>query len=237
MKGIESILSNARLRPMPKARKAWLEKKFYETTNAFDYLHGVRIFTSYFLRHPQEFDEKMFCRFGLLVDHLAFKAIPKKRKEFERLALKIYSYVLERVPRSYRAMWGIGRVCLHRHSPKALLYAKRAYRLAKQAGVHKGIWMQHIGIVYENLGMYENAIRWFKRGLRESPNDWGMHLNLVGYYRLRKQFRAARRQAVVLEKLIKKEPPRFLETPWGKKILEVIRDAEKPLPKTKRLAE
>lgn len=236
MKEIESILSNDRIRPIPEQQKTLLEKKFIKTTNEFDYPAGVRFFSSYLRRHPDEFDEKVFCRLGLLVDHLAFKASQKKARRAEQLALKIYSYVLARKPDSHKATWGIGRVYLHRNSRKALPYAKRAFYLSKKAGTSIGMRAQCVGLVYENLGEYRNAAHWLKRGIRENPKDWGMHLNLVGFFRLRKQFRAAQQQAILLKQLVEKEPVRFLKTPWGKKILEVVRDAGKPLPKIKKTA-
>mgnify|MGYP001615148516 CR=1 FL=1 len=219
MKKTESILSAVRTFPVPATQKIRLEKKFYELTNAFDYPAGVQFFSSYLLRHPHEFDEGVFCRLGLLVDHLAFAATKKEARKIEQVALRIYSYVLARKPDSQRATWGIGRVYLHRHSRKALPYAKRAFRLSKKEGVSTGMRAQCVGLVYENLGEYRNAALWLRRGLRENPDDWGMYLNLVTFHRYRKQFRSATRYAAKLETLIhRKEPKEFFSKPWGKKL-------------------
>lgn len=209
---------------------AELEKIFETASNNSRYRWGISAFEKFFKRHQTFFHEKSLCRLGLLYDHFALK-VPRSRRRFEEKALRIYRHVLRRVPDSYRATWGIGRVWWHRKNQKALAYARKAYRLArKKNSASRGMYAQHVGMVYESLGNFQNAERWLLKGLRENPNDWGLYLNLVVFYRYVRKFEKAMRSAARLKRLFMKTPPQFRNTAWGKKITQVIREAGEPLP-------
>lgn len=213
-----------------------LESIFKRATDNFRYRWGVSAFEKFLARHPSFFHEKSLCRLGLLYDHLALRE-SRRRRYYEEKALKIYRRVLRRVPNSYRATWGIGRVWWHRKNRKALPYARKAFLLArKENKATRGMYAQQVGLVYESFDDFKSAERWLLRGLREHPTDWGLYLNLVVFYRYTRKFEKAKRFAGQLEKLFKKTSPQFRRTAWGKKIAQVIQEADRPLPLARKKA-
>lgn len=215
---------------------AEFEKIFEKASNNFRYQWGAAVFEKFFKEHPKFFHEKLLCRLGLLLDHLALKT-PRHRRHYERKALQIYRRVLKLKSNSYRATWGIGRVWWHRRSRRALPYARKAFHLAKKENkATRGMYAQQVGLVYESLGDFKNAERWLFKGLRENPTDWGLHLNLVVFYRYVREFEKAKRFATRLQKLFKKTSSQFRRTAWGRKITQVIREADCPLPLARKKA-
>lgn len=212
-----------------------IEKLFEEATNSFRYEWGVRRVESIFVKHPQLINDHSLCKLGLLYDHLALKQkTDKRRKFYEAKALRLYRQALASNPRSYRALWGIGRVWWHRRDRRALPYAIRAYHLRKRLERSSGLFAQNIGLIYEALGDYKKAEYWLLRGMRENKTDFGSYINLVVFYRLIGDFKKAKKFAVDLRTLYNREPKSFKNTLWGKKISEIIKDAGRPLKVVKK---
>ena len=212
---------------------SYLEKIFYDATNNYKYRWGVNKFEIFLKKHPILIkNEDILCKLGLLYDHLAFKE-KNKRHIHEKKAFGLYKKALKYNPDYFRAVWGIGRIWWHRRSKKAIPYAIKAYRLAKKSKPDYGINAQCVGLVYEALDDYKNAEKWLLKGIEIEPKNWGCYLNLVGFYRLTKQFSKSKFYAKKLETLFKKESKEFKKTLWGQKILISIRDADKEPEKKK----
>jgi len=211
----------------------YLEKIFYDATNNYKYRWGVNKFKTFLKKHPDLIKkEDILCKLGLLYDHLAFKE-KNKRQVHEKKAFELYKKALKYNPNSFRAVWGIGRIWWHRRNKKAIPYAIKAYKLAKKSKTDYGINAQCVGLVYEAIGDYKNAEKWLLKGIKIEPKNWGCYLNLVGFYRLIKQFSKSKFYAKKLESLFKKETKEFKKTLWGQKILQTIKDADKELKKKK----
>lgn len=210
-----------------------LQEIFDEATTNYKYKWGIEEFNKVLKRYPDIEDEDVLCRLGLLYDHSP-AANKEEKKGYEEKAIELYEKVLSFKPESYRATWGIARVYWHRASEKAIPYAKKAYELAKENKENYGMYAQQVGLVYENLGKYEEAEKWLLKGLELEPESWDMYLNLVIFYRLTENFEKSKEIAKKLDELYRKEAPEFRNTAWGKKIQEVIDNADKPLPKAKK---
>jgi len=188
------------------------------------YLSGIVLLKKIQAQYGNFYDEGFFCKLGLLYDHAALSAKKKIKEEYEEKALILYRTVLKKNPSSCGAAWGIGRVWWHRKSKRAIRYAMKAYRLAKRQGI-KGLYAQNIGLIYEVLGDYKKAELWLFRGVKENPAEWGNYLNLVTFYRLMKDFDKSVYYADILKKKIKREPPKFWRTKFGKMIKQSIKEA------------
>lgn len=212
-----------------------LEKIFQKSSNNFYYKEGVEQFEKILAKNKNFFDEKSLCRLGLLYDHLAMYKKSRERKLLEEKAISIYKCVLKKVPNSYRATWGIGRVWWHRKSRHALRYAFRANKFAREAHLKKGIGIntQTIGLVYEFLGDYKNAEKWLIQGMKEEPKEWGVYLNLIIFYRLINKLTKSKKMGEKLKKLFMHESKEFKNTAWGKKVQEIIEKAGKSLEEIK----
>ena len=211
----------------------YLEKIFHEATNNYRYRWGITKFEIFLKKHSvltKKVD--VLYKLGLLYDHLAIRE-KNKRRIHEKKAFELYKKVLKYKPDYYRAVWGIGRIWLHRGSKKSIPYALKAYKLAKKGGIPSAMMTQSVGLTYEAVGDYKNAEKWFLKGIEVEPKNWGCYLNLVGFYRLTKQFSKSKFYAKKLEKLFRKESKEFKKTLWGQKILESIKDADKELKKKK----
>jgi tetratricopeptide (TPR) repeat protein len=211
-----------------------LTADFYRLTNAFKYIQAINLFEREISRVPGlEGDENILCRLGMLYDHAALQDV-KRKKTYEHKALSLYKRALKINPSSVKATWGIGRIYWHNEDKKAIPYAKRAYLLAKRYEKRTGIYIQNVGLVYQTLGKFKEAELWLKKGANAEPKNWAMYLNLVVFFRYTKQFIKSKKYSLVLKKLFSQESTLFKKTPWGKKIAEVIKDAEKELNKIKK---
>lgn len=199
---------------------------FDAAMNNYRYDYGIRKIEEAVATHPDLLNEDMLCKLGVLYDHSGMKESSRVlRRRHEEHAFSLYRRALKVNPNSYRATWGIGRVWLHRRSRKAIPYALKAYHLKKRSGEKVGLYAQNIGLVYEALEDYRNAEKWLLRGLYENRTDYGSYLNLVVFYRMiRKDFKKAKRYAIVLEKLYHDEKEGFKRTAWGKKISQFIKE-------------
>jgi len=218
-------------------RKSIIEKErryinniFTSSTNNFKYAEGIRKLEALSKKYPALNSEDLLCKLAFLYDHLALREKnEKRRKADENIALRLYHRVLRLNPESSRATWGIGRVLWHRNDKRAIKYALRAYRLCKKLGKPVRLYAQNIGLIYEAIENFRRAEYWLLRGAQENRRDFGSYLNLVVFYRLVHKFDKAIKWSKQLEKLYLKESGSFKNTPWGKKIAEVIKDANKPL--------
>ena len=217
--------------------KASLDKIFYDAVNNQKYRVAIRIFERNQRLNPlSSRNEKFLTRLGLLYDHLALKEKSRSRRtRLEKKALRLYRRALRQNPNSPSATWGIGRVLWHRKSRKAILFAKRAYLLSKKYGKEVGLYAQNIGLVYKSLQDNRKAELWLLKGMRYSPKDWGVYVNLVNFYlNTKKDSQSAEKYAKALEKKFKKELPSLRKSKWGQTILGLIHRARIP---TKEKAE
>lgn len=180
-------------------------------------------------KNSTERTEDALQKLGFLYDHAALRQSTIKKKQLEEKAISLYQEVLAINPQSYRALWGIGRVWWHRKNKKAISYALKAYHLKRKLKKKSGLYPQNIGLIYEALGNMRRAEYWLLRGLKENKKDFGSYLNLVVFYRFVKKFDKAKKYAKQLEFHFKRTPKKFQDTPWGKKINEVIAEADQPL--------
>ena len=211
-----------------------LTADFYRLTDAFKYLQAIKLFEKEIVENPElKNNEDILCRLGMLYDHAALQN-KKIKRTYENTALSLYKKALKINPASFKATWGIGRVYWHNTNPKAVRYAKKAYDIARRKEKKLGIYIQNVGLVYESLGKFKESEKWLEKGAAAEPKSWAVYLNLVVFYRLTKQFKKSKKYALKLNKLFDKEPASFKKTPWGKRVVEVIKNSEKELKKIKK---
>ena len=211
-----------------------INKIFERAANNYKYRWGIQKIEKLLKKNINFISEDILCKLGFLYDHLALKQKKINLKKFyENKAIKLYQQALKINPKSHRATWGIGRVWWHRKNKRAISYATRAYRLKKINDGKIGLYAQNIGLIYEAIGNYKKAEYWLLRGMKENKKDFGSYINLEVFYRLIKNFNKAKKCAVKLKKLYDKESISFKKTLWGKKIQEIIQNADKSLKKKK----
>lgn len=211
-----------------------LNKIFERAMTNYKYEWGIKKIEKLLRNRPNFINEDILCKLGVLYDHFALNQKPGFKKKYENKAIKLYQQALRINPKSSRAIWGIGRVWLHRQNKRAIPYALKAYHLKKATKKDIGLYGQHIGLIYEALGDYKKAEYWLLKGMRESRKNFRSYLNLVIFYRFIKKFDKAKKYAYYAERLYEKEPNDFKKTKDGKKIKEFILNADKPLPKIKK---
>lgn len=110
-----------------------IEEIFRAAANNYRYKWGIQQLEK-LGRKNREMTRNYFflCHLGLLYDHLALKKKGQERKKLEDKAIKFYQKAIKINPKFPGAVWGIGRVWWHRKSKRALPYAKKAIKLAKQ---------------------------------------------------------------------------------------------------------
>lgn len=160
-----------------------LDKAFETMLFNYRYAQGIKFFERFFHSHPfLKSVPKNLTHLGLLYDHAAM-IDSKKRTFFYNQARHNYLRALELDPKFYSAWWGLGRIFWHQNDRRSLPYAKKAYRLAnKEKDDTVGQFAQNIALIYKGLGNNVRAEHWFKRGLKESPQEWGMYYNLMRFY-------------------------------------------------------
>ncbi len=209
-----------------------VENIFRKYSDSFEYKRGVVELRRILKKNSKLINPKSLSRLGFLYDHLVLQQKSKSsRKKLEDKALSLYRQALRLNPNFTGAVWGIGRVWWHRRSNKAIPYALRAYKLYKKEGGKGGLYAQNVGLVYESLGIYREAEKWLLKGLAENDKDFGVYLNLVVFYRLTHKFTKAKFFSKKLDQLYREEPYKFRRTPWGRRIQDVIKNADQPLQK------
>lgn len=160
-----------------------LDKAFETMLFNYRYAQGIKFFESFFHTHPfLKSVPKNLTRLGLLYDHAAM-IDSKKRTFLNNQARHNYLTALELDPEFYSAWWGLGRIFWHQNDKRALPYAKKAYRLAKkEKNDTVGQFAQNIALIYKGFGNNVRAEHWFRRGIKESPQEWGMYYNLMCFY-------------------------------------------------------
>lgn len=193
------------------------------------YNKPISVFKNYFKRY--EFDEDLMYQFGMIYDHLGqkFRYLSlrstskgkkkdylKKSDEYFRKAMDIYKTMLKTNPKSYWAIYGIGKVYrAKRNFKKALYYAKKAYRMSK--GDISGV-----GVIYQKMGDDKKALEWFKKELRDrGENDYGALINFISISN-RRYREKMRRYAENLKRHFDRESQTFKKTRWGKSIKHEI---------------
>lgn len=205
------------------------ETIFKEANHNKKNVWGIKRFESLLNKYPEfRKNESVLHRLGLMYDHVFLKD-PAKQKPYEDKAISIYKAILKINPDSYKATWGIGRVWWHRKNKKALPYVLAAYDLIKKVkdpAAPKGLYTQNVGMIYEMLGDMRNAEQWYKKGIKVTPEDWGVYLNVIGFYNRQKNPAKAKPFLPKYAQLLKKEPKEFFDTAWGKQVLNIIKDTE-----------
>ncbi len=206
------------------------EEIFKEANHNKRNVWGIKRFDTLLDKYPEfRKNEEMLHRLGLMYDHVFFKD-RAKQKPYEDKAISIYKAILKINPNSYKATWGIGRVWWHRKNKKALPYVLAAYELiskTKDPAAPKGLYTQNVGMIYEMLGDVRKAEQWYKKGIKVTPEDWGVYLNIISFYHRKKTVIKAKPFLPKYEQLLKKEPREFFDTAWGKQVLDLLEGTRK----------
>lgn len=163
-------------------------------------------------------DEEILYNLGFLYDHYSFELKPEKRKEMEEKAMSLYKKTLEINPDYYNATWGIARIYGYRKSKKALPYAKEAYKKHKKKTGNQD-FAQNVAAIYNILGNYEEAEKWYKKPLDETDQP-GMFANIVNFYRKTDQLNKVKPFLEKGRRLFEKKSDSFKKSLVGKKIKE-----------------
>jgi len=207
-----------------KKEKEFLLKVGREGFSNRAYNEALRTFEKYYKKY--EFDEDTLYLFGMLYDHLGqrfrtlsqkAKSVVNKRKYLKRSnkyfekAVEIFNLMLKKNPKSFDALYGIGKVYRNKGNyKKALLYSKKAYRMSKGGAVYG------IGLIYENMGDTKKALYWYKKELKDKgEKDYGAALNFL-IFSNRQYRRKMRKYAEAVKKHYTKEPAYFKKTKFGK---------------------
>ena len=160
-----------------------LDEAFEVMLLNYKYSKGIKFFERYFSQYPfLKHNPKNLTRLGLLYDHAAM-VDSKERRLLNNQARQYYQMAISLDPDFYSAWWGLGRIFWHQNDKRSLAYAKKAYRLAKKKHDDTlGHYSQNIALIYKGLGNLKRAEFWFKRGLKESPQEWGMVYNFMRFY-------------------------------------------------------
>jgi len=173
---------------------------------------------------------KTLYQLGFLFDHVALRRKnAKERHVYETKALSYYRHALKLDPRDPFAVWGIGRVWWHREDKRSLLYAKKAYSLAKTQRCDFGPFAQNIGVIYEELlRRYTLAEKWYLRALKEEQRKtaWS-YVNLIQLYTKLGKLKQAKKLAEKASILLKKTPLELQKSLSGKWLAEIIFEAKK----------
>lgn len=205
------------------------EKKMLSNTalRAF-YNQSYRDAIKRFEKYHEKYDlgEDLLYQFGMLYDHMGqeFMEMSRRAKSpatkrryrekssryFEK-AIGVYNLMLKKNPKSFNAVYGIGKVYRNKGNyEKALLYSKKAYRMSKGKAVYG------IGLIYSMMGDDKKAEYWYKKDLRDKgEDDPGAVLNYVVFSN-RKYREKMRKYGEVLKKYYDKQPEYFRNSAWGK---------------------
>ncbi|MBI2482325.1 MAG: hypothetical protein HYV76_02075 [Candidatus Vogelbacteria bacterium] len=194
----------------------------------YNYKKAIQDIEKILKKHPILRDEQRLCDLGMLYDHQAMvEKNVLKRKEYEKTAFKLYREILTINPGSMYdsyALWGIGRIWLHRKNKKALKYAKEAAVLTKKMTGKAGGMLLNVGLVYDELGNYKQAERWYLKTIKEDPGQLGLYINLTTLYFKYRRLDRLKKILPTLKKLYEKEPDQFKQTKWGEFINGKIKE-------------
>ena len=202
-----------------KKDKKYLTEKGRDAISDGAFLKGIRLFERFHKEY--EFDEEVMYLFGVLYDHmgqrLRGRGDNKNSKEYFDKAFKVFSSMLEQNPKSFDALYGIGKIYRSKGNyEKALEYSKKAYRMSGGKAVYG------IGIIYEQMGDLKKAEYWYKKELRDKgENDYGAALNYVLFFN-RMHREDVKKYAKVVKKHYDKESDSFKKSNWGKLIKKEI---------------
>lgn len=167
---------------------------------------------------------------GFLYDHAALqKRDSAARRAYEQQALSYYRRAIRLNQKDPFSMWGIGRIWWHRKDKRALLYAQKAYRLAKICKIDFGPFGQNIAFIYDEIfEKYAFAERWYLRALKEEKRKTvRSYANLVQFYVKHGKDAQARRFARKMNLLFKKTPLEFQASRSGRRLSQIISKAFK----------
>lgn len=208
------------------------ETIFKESNHNSKNVWGIKRFETLLDKYPEfKKNEAVLHRLGMMYDHVFFKD-RAMQKPYEDNAIRIYKSILKINPDSYKATWGIGRVWWHRKNKKALPYVLSAYELIKKtkdSTAPKGLFTQNVGMIYEMLGDTHKAEQWYKKGIKATPEDWGVYLNIISFYHRQKTIAKSKPFLPKYAQLLKKEPKEFFTTAWGKQVLDLLEGTQKKI--------
>ena len=208
---------------LSKKESARLARIYEPMADNFAYADGITFLERFIKKNPNTYDEGVFYYLGLFYDHLAQKQL-KRAAELERKARAMYRKILRHDPDSPRGWWGLARVWWHRGSRRALPYARKAYLSAQRKKDDVGGYARNIGSVYQHLGNYRNAERWFLKSLAIDSSGWGTYLNLMNLYTTMGDTAKASQCRKKIRELLRHETPTFKKTRWGKILTRLSRD-------------
>lgn len=169
------------------------------------YRPAIAIYEKYLRRYALTANQQY--QLALLYDHIAMMNQGRLKKKIFHAYLKkaegLYCKILKENPRYFHALYGVGRIYhIKKEYKKGLRFQIRAYRqMLKLPRNQRGALA--IGSIYESLGDYKNAERWYRKEHHDAPRrDFGTTLNLFLFYRKHGNRRKALRYAHTTEKLL-----------------------------------
>ncbi len=203
------------------------KRKYEKAVNSFKFTQGIRELEDAAGQSPMlNNNDEFLTKLALLYDHEASRHSGRTRERFEARARGLCERALKANPKSYRAVWGIGRILWHRKDVRALKFARKAYHLRRRVTGTVGMYGQHVALIYEIMKKYKLAERWYLRGTLENPREFGVYLNLTLFYLARGDAVKAKHVAKNLDRRFQRKSPGFKKTAWGKRIANVIAEAE-----------
>lgn len=194
-----------------------LKKVFYKTYGTAvsnkKYRWGIDLLEHYNKKYS--LSENELYRLALLYDHLAMKMRSKKNntahfarlsRKYLRIAENLYRRILIINSSYLHANYGIGRVYgIRRDYDNAIKYQIRAYKQMMKLPRNKRGALA-IGGLYALKGDIKNAERWYLKEYRNcSRNDFGVTLNLFGFYKSQGMDKKALYYADRTSRLLKSE--------------------------------
>lgn len=157
-----------------------IERVKYEALHNLKYRFGIKVFEknwNIIKASPQYLTD-----LGLMYDHLVEygKKLPPRKimHKNESKALELYRRAIKIDPKFAPAWWGMARVWWHRHSKKALPYAKKAYKVSGSSR-----YLHMIALVYEGVGQNEKAEKYYLESRKKGENisiNYAIFLNKIG---------------------------------------------------------
>ena len=171
-------------KPISKKDKKFLIQKSLSALENISYYKTLKILESYYKKY--DFDDELLYHLGMLYDHLGqvflngFRTKPhaKKSNQYFNKAIYIFNKALKFNHKSYRALYGIGKVYRNQKKyEKALQYSKKAYKIALK---EKAKSVYGIGFIYEMMGKNKDAERWYLKEIKDRGiNDFAVVTNYI----------------------------------------------------------
>lgn len=226
---MNSGLYNQKQNGSDKLLQEKLELLYEKAILNYKYVEGSKLAQAFLDAHSVlKNDPKNLTRLGLIYDHAAM-VNKKNQKILESKARKNYKQALILDKISPSAWWGLARIYWHNGNKRAIPYAVKAYHFAKASSADDvGQYAQNLGLVYKKLGNNQRAKYWLKRGIDESPHEWGVHYNLMRFYLDTNDRHHARESAKNLLVLLKKEK---INSRWMRDVRHVAKTTADTLEK------